>query len=492
MINEPAAPAKAPPPGSTRPPWDRREQSEPSPLFAQPTPRAARPATPHPARWAGLIVGVVLCCVALLFGRPDVALLGVPLVLLGVWPTGAGRSPKITLTPDASRLRLVADADAIRLRLISSGYRDATVLVRPGTIDVSRPFERTGPMPELIVDGDAHGAGLLTDVDAFHLVSTSIIALPKYSPLPLAPEARRPRGLTGPAVARRPGEGFELRDVHPMGPGDTTRRIDWHVTARQSTADPLHLPPGPSTASSSPDLWLQPESLWVRGTFASGEAVAVLILDSRDEVGPNLQTWGGLAPLRPDEATSLDFARNAAVTIARRLIENGNRVGLADLATGRRLLTPATGRRHLERLTYALALSAPIGAPRQRVRPPQVPTDAIVYLFSTLLDDAPVQLAARLATTGHQVVVIDTLPPVRPVASLGLELAWRVTAAEQAGRIRRLRAHHVPVVGWTGDARAQAPTSLAAIYRAVRQSRGPAAAVSPATGAQSSAKGGAR
>jgi len=433
--------------------------------------------TTHPARWAGLTVGVVLCCVGLLFGRPDVALLGVPLVLLGVWPTGVGAAPEVTLAPNAENINISADVDAVRLRLVSMGYRNATVLVRPEQVGVSRTFERTGPMPELIVDGDAHGAGLLAVSPAFHIVSAPIIALPKYDPLPLAPEARRPRGLTGPAVSGRPGEGFELRDVHPMGPADTTRRIDWHVTARQLTDEILCSSLNSSTASSaSPEsasgLWLQPSSLWVRGTFASGEAVAVLILDSRDEVGSNLQSWGGLSPLRPDEATSLDFARNAAVTIARRLIDNGNRVGLVDLATGRRLLMPATGRRHLERLTYALALSAPVGAPRERVRPPQVPADAIVYLFSTLLDDAPVRLAGTLATRGHQVVVIDTLPQVRPTASLGLELAWRITAAEHAARIRQLQAHRVPVAGWTGVARLEAPTRLAAIHRTSRRRGG--------------------
>jgi len=377
-------------------------------------------------------------------------LIGVPLVLAGLWaPRPEGRAAGVAVSPDVDQVTVQGDAAAVRMRFISHGYRDATVLVRPGTLAIDRPTARTGPQPALIVDWDAHTADLLAFTAPDRVKSGRRVVLPGFAPLGLVPTSRRPRGLTGPAVSRRPGDGFELRDVHPLGPGDTTRRIDWKVTARQADAE---------------------DTLWVRGTYATGEAVVVLVLDSRDEVGPNLSTWSGWLPLRPDEATSLDLARNAAASIARRLIEDGDRVGLADLATGRRLMMPATGWSHLERLTYALALSAPFGPPRERIRPPRVPAGALVYLFSTLLDDAPVQQAEALAA-GHRVVVVDTLPTVKPVASPELALAWRVVAAEHAARARRLGARGVPVVGWSAVARGGAAERLAVIRRTWQRGR---------------------
>ncbi|MDR0848949.1 MAG: DUF58 domain-containing protein [Propionibacteriaceae bacterium] len=289
----------------------------------------------------------------------------------------------------------------------------------------------------------------MTYTPASTVTSDTKVVLPTFIPLGLVPESRRLRGLTGPATSRRSGEGFELRDVHPMLPSDSRRRIDWRVTARQP----------------------QEDSMWVKGTYATGEAVAVLIVDSRDEVGPDLHTWRGTVPLRVDEPTSLDLARHAAASIARRLIDSGNRVGLADLATGRRLLTPGTGRHHLNRLLYALALSAPVGSPRTRVRPPQVPADAIVYLFSTLLDDESLRLVRQLRSAGHEVLIVDTLPEIRPVAEFNMELAWRITSAERTARIRLLTSQHIPVIAWAGPARTLASQRFGAIRRASMRSR---------------------
>ena len=390
-------------------------------------------------------VGLILCCLGLVTGRTDVVLLGVPLVLIALWPLPS-KTPSVTIgnTEDAQLDEVVVSNSEgpIRLRLSCEGHRTVEALVGGGSIAVQLASVCTGPQSPLRVDWDAHGP-LLT---SYTMPSTDIgitkLVLPHYIPLRLVPESRRLRGLTGPTASTRPGDGFELRDVHPMGPSDSRRRIDWRVTARQAD-----------------------DGLWVKGTYAMGEAVAVLVMDSRDEVGPDLHTWHSLVPLRVDEPTSLDLARHAAASIARRLIESGSRVGLADMATTRRLLTPATGRRHLNRLIYALALSAPLGSPRMRVRPPRVPADALIYLFSTLLDDESVRLVRIWKNAGHQVVVVDTLPVVRPVAEVNLDLAWRITRAERWERIRRLVGDHVPVLSWAGPARDEASEKLETIRR---------------------------
>ena len=52
----------------------------------------------------------------------------------------------------------------------------------------------------------------------------------------------------------------------------------------------------------------------------------MLVIDSRDEVGPRLITWGDATALREDEATSLDVARTAAASLARAYL-GGRRPG---------------------------------------------------------------------------------------------------------------------------------------------------------------------
>jgi len=418
----------------------------------------------HPAWWVIGCSGLILACLGLLSGRGDVALLGVPLILIAAWPLPSSRvTVGIRSTDDSQTNQLViSDPGAlIRLRLSCDGHRTAQVLVggdptfprmtrKDGQVIVGTELAsvRTGPQPIMRADWDSHNPFLTAYTRPLIEFSEPKVVLPHYIGLRLVPESQRLRGLTGPATSTRPGDGFELRDVHPMNPGDTRRRIDWRVTARQTD-----------------------NSLWVKGTYATGEAVAVLVMDSRDEVGPDLHTWHGLFPLRVDEPTSLDLARHAAASIARRLIESGDRVGLADMATTRRLLAPATGRRHLNRLIYALALSAPVGSPRMRVRPPQVPADALIYLFSTLLDDESVRLVHIWKNSGHRVIVVDTLPAVRPVAERNLELAWRITRAERQVRIHGLTSDHVPVLTWAGAGREQAGEKLETIRRTWMRAR---------------------
>ena len=382
--------------------------------------------TAHPARWAAPCLGFVLAVVGLIFGRPGLVLLGVPLVLMVLWPAGA------------------EGEIVVRRRFTSDGHR-GTQVVAGGRRQIESVLAsvHTGPQPAVITDWDAHGPFLLSHTPAKTERSQPKVVLPKPMALGRVPQSRRLRGLTGPVTSTRAGDGFELRDVHQMGPADSSHRIDWKVTARQTRDD----------------------SIWVRGTFATGETIAIMMIDSRDDVGPSLNTWYSSTPLPADVPTSLDAARHAAASVARALIVAGARVGLVDLAATRRALPAAAGRRQLSHLLYALALTAPVGVPRKLVRAPQVPADAIVYLFSTLLDDEPIRLVRALKDGGHQVLVIDTLPLVRPVAELNLDMAWRIMRAERAVRVGRLQSEHVPLIPWTAAGREHAARQFAAIER---------------------------
>src|SRR5690606_42010482 len=96
------------------------------------------------------------------------------------------------------------------------------------------------------------------------------------------------------------------------------------------------------------------------------------------------------------------LARPRAAPLAHARADSGDRLGLEDRAHRRRPLPPAAGRRHLRRVLHGLALAHPTRhATGHRVRPPQVPADAVVYLFSTLLDDEPLHLVRTWRTHGQ-------------------------------------------------------------------------------------------
>jgi uncharacterized protein (DUF58 family) len=421
-------------------------------------------------RTAGIATGVLVLSLGLLAGRPDVALLGAPLLLGAVWSGRPGRArpasavggPPAPLTPpddpDAGRLTalLMLDpppgAEVVQARVSAPGHRATTVLVTGGRRELALALRsvRTGPQPTFRADVRAVGHGGSTVSDVVTLDAGERIVLPSAMRLGRIPLPHRLRGLTGPHTARRLGDGDELRDVHPFGPGDRLRRVDWRTTARRS-----------------PDL----DTLYVRRTYATAEATAILVLDSRDDVGPDLRTWRGTGPQRVDESTSLDLARHAAASVAAALVASGDRVGLEDLGRSRRPLPPAAGRRHQRRVLHGLALSHAVGTPARRLRPPQVPADAIVYLFTTALDDEPLHLARAWRARGHPVVVIDTLPEVRPTHEDHMRMAWRVTAMEREDRLRHLAAEGVPVVPWAGPARDRAPVTLETLVRADRTHR---------------------
>ena len=120
---------------------------------------------------------------------------------------------------------------------------------------------------------------------------------------------------------------------------------------------------------------------------------------------------------------------------------------------------------------HGLALARPVGPLRPSVRPPQVPADALVYLFSTVLDQAAVQLARTWRSLGHPVVLVDTLPQVRSVTEPHLAIAWRITRMERQQRLDELAREGVPIVRWTGSARRNAATSLESIARAAARQR---------------------
>jgi uncharacterized protein (DUF58 family) len=408
------------------------------------------------AFWGAQSVGFALAAIGLLFQRFELVLLGMPL-LLAVFVARSSQPTERTTgefrKTDKYSLLIPnqPNVDAVQVRFFSPGHQPSTLVTRRHHIGLSYKSNRTGPQHTFTAQGRGYGPFSFATEEPWVTTAPDTVGLPTSLPLGQLPAPTRLRGLSGARNSRRIGEGGELRDIATMRPGDSLRRVDWRATGRRS-----------------PEL----NELYVRRTFSYAEGIAELVIDSRDDVGPDLDTWRGSGHLRMDDLTSLDLARHAAASVAAALISAGDRVGLEDLAFQRRPVTAATGQRQLFRIQQALALSAPHGAPAAVLRPPRLPGDAFIYLFSTLLDDTPVALTAGWIDQGNPVIVVDTLPQVRTGRSATMALAWRITNLEREQRIAKLKQMAVPVIPWHQANAATASAELTRIARAQARNRG--------------------
>lgn len=386
---------------------------------------------------------LVLIALGGLLGRPDLALLVVGPLVAGLW--GAWLRPRgqvwvdlvppdtVTVGELRQTLRLTAPpgTTAVRLRLSRPEHGSTEVLVdvpMRREVEVSARSVRTGPLPLFHVEHQGLGGAAMTTGPHSEEAPETVVVLPRGRAMPALPMPARLRGLTGQHDSRRFGQGGALRDVHPFQPGDAARQVDWKVTARRS-----------------PNL----EQLYVRRTFALGEAAVVLVVDSRDDVGPDPATWSGIHAIRPDDATSLDLARQAAMTVAEGYLAIGDRVAVEDLGVRRRALRPGTGRHQLDRLVQQLGLLRPEGDPPTRLRPPRMPAGSLVYLFSTFLDPEAADMARAWRRTGLTVIAVDVLPNVRV---RGLDprhwLAMRLVRVDREDRLAELARAGIEVLRW--------------------------------------------
>ena len=417
-------------------------------------------------------IGVILVALGILLGRPDLSVLGLPMLLSLVW--AVARPP--SAVPDVRAGELVSDpwvlgrltqqleiepvpgVETMRVRVSAAGFSPAEAMIdvsSPRTLEFAATTVRTGRQRLFAIDHSALGQDGVCGTDPESLGPTHTLLLPRPVWLQELPLPFQLQGLTGSHGSRRPGEGGDLRDVALFAPGDRLRRIDWKASARL----------GGSTGAG--------QQLYVRRTFATADAHVMLVVDPYDVVGPDVSTWAG-GRVRPDHLSSLDIARQAAVSLARVWIEQGDRVGLVDLGRRGRIFLPAGGRRQLQRLTHHIALAEAGGEAAPHRRAPQIPSGAMVVLFSSFLDNDPADLARMWRHNGHRVLAVDVLPRLIGVhLKPHTALAHRMLMMEREDRLALLALSGVDVVRWHQGERgsgAQAPVaSLTALARVRRR-----------------------
>lgn len=419
-----------------------------------------------PLRWRGTVVRAVaaagalaLAAVGLLFSRPDVVALALPLVL---WTVLAARPPRdeaelqvqmgagVGEGDDEVRgwVEVVSDAEVVQLSIVQGGRhrRTADVSGSAGTVRTSSRLLHSGPNSLIQVQARllANDGAWVSEVsEGGELVWN---AAPLARALPVLPLAPRLRGLHGSHEGDRAGLGGDFRDLHPFAPGDELRRVDWRATAR---------------------LARRADELFIRRTTALSDASVVIMVDTADDLGQAVATWGADEPERSGP-TSLDMAREAARSLAAAAIAVGDRVALHELHPAGRSVRSAGGSRHLSRILATLAALGPRDVEPELRRTPVVPVGSIIYILSTFFVGSAANLALSWRAAGNRVVAVDTLPdPDDSDISPQRRTAMRILLAERHDVFRDLRQAGVEVFSWGADP-AAAAIALNVIARARR------------------------
>lgn len=383
-------------------------------------------------------LAVIVLVAALAAGRPELAALATPFLLL----VAVGLAGSAPLALDGA-LRLE------RERAVEGERVGATVTVRgggaPARVELHLPTTarlRTDPTPiafwlarggQLAIEFElavgrwgVHGAGpaivrARNRLGTFALEGTlgrscELRAYPSVGRLRRLIAPLRTRPVLGSQVSRERGEGIEFADLRPLVAGDRVRRINWRATSRRRVP-------------------------YVNVQHPEQSADVVLFLDTFAEAE------------HADEGT-LDAAVHAAAALASAYLARRDRVALVSFGGELNWLMPAAGTRQLYRIVDALLASdvrlsyawKDVTQLPRRLLPPR----ALLLALSPLLDARGVGALLDLRARGYDLAVLEVSPvahtPAADAGSYRLPLRlWRLQRDAMRARFETLG---VPVARW--------------------------------------------
>jgi uncharacterized protein (DUF58 family) len=226
----------------------------------------------------------------------------------------------------------------------------------------------------------------------------------------------RTRPVLGSQVSRERGDGIEFADLRPLVPGDRVRRINWRATSRRRVP-------------------------YVNVQHPEHSTDVVLFLDTFAEAE------------HADEGT-LDAAVHAAAALASAYLARRDRVALVSFGGVLSWLTPTAGPRQLYSIVEALIASdvrlsyawKDVSQLPRRL----LPARALVLALSPLLDARGVNALLDLRARGYDLAVVEISPvahtPASDAASYRLPLRlWRLQRDTLRARFETLG---VPVARW--------------------------------------------
>jgi uncharacterized protein (DUF58 family) len=393
-------------------------------------------------RSSSALCGALLIA-ALALGRPELALLVVPMLLFVGIGLASVRHPQLAVAIKLERERLLegervqgavslrnegGGAIELELELVTSAH----LSVMSGGPLVLRLAREAGAEVLFDLRPDRWGAHVVGPLkararDPLGLIQWSGQIGPRVS-LRTFPREQRLRELVTPLrtqpflgshVARAPGEGIEFADIRPFVPGDRVRQINWHATARRG-------------------------ALYVTERHPEHASDVVLLLDTFAEARD-----GGIG--------TLDGAVRAAASIARTVLARRDRVALVDFGGTLQWLAPAFGTAQLYRIIDALLTSEIVlsyawrdieSIPRRLL-----PSGALIIAITPLLDERSIRLLVELRTRGCDLSVIEVSPLTHtaPGSSPADVLAHRLWRLQRDASRSRLQGLGIGVALWAED-----------------------------------------
>lgn len=231
---------------------------------------------------------------------------------------------------------------------------------------------------------------------------------------------RRTRVYAGSIPARAGGSGIEFFGVRDYQPGDSSRSINWRISARRG------------------------EELFSNEYQQERVADVGIVLDGR--LRTNSLGQGH---------TLFEHSVQAAASIADAFLFQGNRVGLLLYANFLAWTLPAYGKVQRERILQALARAQPgdsqVFTALEYIPTRLFPPESQLVVVSPLTEEDIVPLR-QLRALGYQVMVISPDPVSMEMSFLkrspAVEMAARIVSMERALLLQRVRRAGVQVLDW--------------------------------------------
>lgn len=401
-----------------------------------------------------LVVGGFCAVLAVAAGRPDLWVLGAPLLVAGV--AALVRRPRLDVHPPGPEVRLwhrtLHEGQGTVLETRFNGLQDVEQVTRmvdrAPYLDLRPPSGAAALLRDRAYDSlDVEieigarrwgvrevGGGLVAGTSPWSgwrwgptlVHGTSLTVLPTTAGFGSRAQAPHPLGLVGGHQSRRVGGGSEFSGIRPFTVGDRLRRINWRVS-------------------------LATGELHVVQTRAEEDTAVLLLVDVLADVGASEGVDG--AP------SSLDLTVRAASALAEHHLGAGDRVALRLLGPpGAPLVGFGSGTSHRMRILHSLAAlrAGRIDEADSRRLRLQAPEGTVVLMLTPMLDEVAAGVAAMLARGGLPMVVVDTLPD--DLASRGenaaaravAALAWRLRMLERDVILSEVARAGCPVVPWRG------------------------------------------
>ena len=395
----------------------------------------------------GLLGAVaILVAVAFLARSWRALVLIVPIVLyLGVGSLLSPPKPVVTITRTISRDRTAVGQEIeVRLRIVNEGGRLPSLEVfdnLSGNLDVvkGRPHVHLELRPHEVVEitytvvpqvkGEyAIGPVLMRAREPLGLRFAEDISFSE-AVLVVAPKMedvrkvrvvpRRVRALMGQVRSRQIGLGLEFFSLRDYQPGDEIRHVNWKATARR-------------------------DKLLTNEYEAERSGDAILILDARGE-----------SEVGPVARSTTELGVTAVVSLASKILETRNRVGLVVQREVLDWIYPGYGKKQLYRIVDALVHVRAGGEwPFEHVAwvlGRFFPQDAQIIIVSPLRDATALDVIADLRGHGFDVLVVSPNPVEVERAmfprDVYADLAYRVLRLEREAMIQNLR-QFADVVDW--------------------------------------------